>query len=341
MSELILHGYKTLFEIRLLHHYWLDEDVKVFDALTSDKKDSRLLNYDVRSFLNIEPTASTEIAMAAFKCLFRTTSLGCVMLATSNTVIPDDLIFEFHLTIKQSEFYNYTIHSFYNRPITEVFHQPTLSVYRFKENVFVLENTTGTKRGTDLYLSKEIPNMTLPAADYAIESLLQSGGNLTLISNQKGGTMSVYTPGAPLGLPVFVNQEDIPAIVPPAGVLGAPAKGILVTKEIPDDVYALIRIHTIHSTDNLFSCTTAGLPKVIPPVFQVRFKNRISNWQYKSKINPAISTGDLGALPITFFGNASPGPTKRVKPTVGSIKVEYDGIGPAKKIEKIISEIFE
>lgn len=341
MPDLILLGFKTLFEIRLLHHYWLDEDKDLFDALLPGQIDSRLLTYDVRPFLKIEPTLSTLSTMDAFHCLFRTTSLGCVVLATSDITIPDDIVFEFHITVVHSDFHNYTIHSFYPKPISAVFHQPTVTEYRFKENVFVLENTTGKKKGTALYLSKDIPNMTSPAASYAIESLLRSGGNLTLISNQKGGTMSLYSTITLANMPVFLNQDDIPAIIPPAGVVGAPAKGILLTSDIPDDVYAMIRIHMIHPTDVAYSCTTAGLPKATAPVFQVRFKNRVSNWQYKRKTDPAVSTGDLGPLPITFFGNASPGPKKRVKPSTNSIQVEYDGVGPTKKIKKIISQIFE
>lgn len=341
MPELISEGFKTLFEIRLLHHYWLDDAATLFDQLTTDEQAKRLLNYDIRSFFQIRPTDSTLSILAATQCLFRETSLGCIVLAAGTLPIPDDTQFEFVLTVLHPDFHQYTIHSLYSKPITAIFYEPELAVYRFKENVFVFENMTGTKRGSTLYLSKEIPNMTQPATSYAIESLVQSGGTLTMITNQKGGTRILYPPAAPGSLPVFIHQEDIPAITPPAGMVGAPAKGLTLSDEIPDDVYALFRVHMVHPVDTDFSCTTAGFPKTTAPVFQVRFKNRITNWQYKSKTSPDLSTGDLGELPMTFFGNASPGPNQRTKPSTQSIQLQFDGVGPAKKIEKIISEIFE
>jgi len=55
MAERIVNGYKRLFEVRLIHHYWLDEGGDVFDSLGEDIRNKRLLTYDLRPFLAITP----------------------------------------------------------------------------------------------------------------------------------------------------------------------------------------------------------------------------------------------------------------------------------------------
>lgn len=341
MSEIITNGYKRLFEIRLLHHYWLDDGLDLFDNLMPlTRRENRLLTYDRRPFLNIQPTATTAAVIKGLQCVYKDTALGAVVVAPGSAPVPDDTLFEFVVTVQHSHFNNYTAHSFYDHKIYEIFYAPEEKIYRFKENVFVLNNTTGTKRSSDLFLSKEFPAFVPPATNYPIEALLQSGGSLVEITDEIGGTASLYAPTTASALPVFLNQEDIPPIVPPAGLVGAPARGLTLTPEIPDNVYALIRVRAVHPTDALFSCTTGGVAKPVAPVFQVRFKNRHSIWRYKSKTNPSLPATDLGLLPLTFFGNASPGPPKSQKPSEGGIKVQFEDDDPSKNIEKIISEIF-
>ena len=60
MSERKTTRIKRLFEIRLLHHYWLDEGTVVFDQIAdAARREARLLAYDMRAFLSVKPTAST------------------------------------------------------------------------------------------------------------------------------------------------------------------------------------------------------------------------------------------------------------------------------------------
>ena len=59
MAEYIKTSYQRLFELRIIHHYWLDDGPVVFDLLSENKKNNRLLTYDVRSSLTISPTAAT------------------------------------------------------------------------------------------------------------------------------------------------------------------------------------------------------------------------------------------------------------------------------------------
>lgn len=57
--EIVRIGYTRLFEVRLLHHYWLDDGATVFDAIADEAvKSQRLLTYDVRRVLAVEPSAT-------------------------------------------------------------------------------------------------------------------------------------------------------------------------------------------------------------------------------------------------------------------------------------------
>ena len=77
MSELFTSAYGPLFEVRLLHHYWLDDGAIAFDDIASDAtRSARLLDYDVRQFLDVVPTAATETALSGYGCLFKNQALG-------------------------------------------------------------------------------------------------------------------------------------------------------------------------------------------------------------------------------------------------------------------------
>jgi hypothetical protein len=76
MVERISHRYLRLFEVRLLHHYWLNEGEVLFDELPDELKRRRLLTYDARSFLSVEPTSDTAALLAGLKAVFKPTGLG-------------------------------------------------------------------------------------------------------------------------------------------------------------------------------------------------------------------------------------------------------------------------
>ncbi|MFO0795338.1 MAG: hypothetical protein U0586_14905 [Candidatus Brocadiaceae bacterium] len=96
MGELIKNGYKRLFEIRILHHYWLDDGATVFDLIsTQEQRDKRLLSYDMRLFLSVSPTASISKSLRSFGCVYKNTALGCVVAVPQDAVIPDETKFEF------------------------------------------------------------------------------------------------------------------------------------------------------------------------------------------------------------------------------------------------------
>jgi hypothetical protein len=337
MAERSVTAYSRLFEVRLLHHYWLDEGNTVFDLIASQaEREHRLLTYDARRFLDIEPTVATTKHLDGLGCVFRATALGCVAAAPASTVIPADTVLEFALTVRDASFYNYTALTLRPQRIYELYYAPEKKLYRYKENVPVLANLSGASRGTGpgktLFLSTEIP-ATL-AADDLVESFVLSGGALLqLTGDQPGGTTQQLGAQA-TDLPVFVHQGDVPPIVPPAGLTGAPARGVEISGDMPDPLFALIRLTAVRANDGDFSFIDgAGLPRTPHPVFHVRFKNRSAFWRYFDKSTLAPISTEPNALPLTRFGNAG---TKQ-KPSEGLIKAIRNG--PA--ISRLVADIFE
>ncbi len=335
MSEHVTTGYKRLCEVRLLHHYWLDEGATVFDQIADQaKKDTRLLNYDKRSLLAVRPTPTTEKVLAAYKCLFRETSLGFVVAAPANVEMPIDTVLGFIVTVKDGRFYDYTALTLRSQTIYELYNKLDKVTYRYKENVPLLSNLTGTTRGTGankaLFLSQK--NRSLAAND-PVEALVLSGNALVqLTSDSPGATMQQLSAQA-TDLPVFLHQGDVPTITPPTGLAGVPTRGIRLSSDVADDVFAYLSLTAVRPSDSVFSFVDAkGKVKAASPVYQVRLKNRSTFWRYLDKRTGTVVSTEANPLPLTFFGNAG---TKQ-KPSDGLVKAEKSGT----KITRLVSEIY-
>lgn len=344
MGEQIKMGYRRLFEILLLHHYWLDDwlDKKpvIFDLLPDKKRDARLLTYDVRSVFGIEPTTATARVLRGFGGLFKETAYGCVVAVPNQAVIPADAIFRLIVTVRNADVMNYTALTLRRQKIYELYHQAEGKTYRYKENVPLLSNATGVFRSTGpaqgLYLSKKMP--TLPVGNDAktfplpVEGLALAGTALVqLVGDQPEGTAQQLGTSA-TDLPLFVHQGDVPAINPPTGLAEVPAGGIQLTDDIPDNVFALIELIPARADVDAFSfIDAAGHAKFPYPVFHVRFKNRSTIWRYVSKITGAEIGIESAPLPLTHFGTGA----KR-KPSKGLARPVKDG----DKITQLVSDIY-
>jgi hypothetical protein len=335
MSERATSRYKRLSEVRLLHHYWLDDGATAFDLIADQaRKDARLLAYDVRPFLAVRPTQATEDALRAFRCLFRQTALGFVIGAPDTAVIPPDTVFAFIVSTSDSRFYDYTSLTLRPQKTYELLNPVDGIIYRYKENVPVLSNLTGTTRGaganTVLFLSREIP---APSASDQVESLVLAGGALLQLTSDGPGATTQQLDAQATNLPVYVHQADAPAIIPPAGLTGAPPRGVRLSADVSDDVFALISLTAVRADNDAFSFVDAtGAAKATPPVYQVRFKNRSTVWTYLDKQTGAVVSTEAKPLPLTYLGNAG---TKQ-KPSRGFVKAQHSGT----KISQLISEVY-
>lgn len=334
MAERIGNKYQRLFEIRLLHHYWLDEGATVFDLIADQRvKEERLLHYDVRPLLAITPTSTTATTLTGLGGLYKDTALGCLVAVPENTLLPQDATFDFAVTVRQTDFLNYTALTLRPQQVHEIYHRLEDRIYRYKEDVPLLSNLTGATRETDsgkqLFLSKEIPAL---AADDQVEALVLNGTALEqLTSDQPGaGRQTLHDPAT--ALPLFVHQGDVPAIVPPSGLVGAPAFGVPLSSEITDAVFAIIRLSARRADDEDFSLIDSdGHARVPCPIFQIRFKNRSTVWQYRNKHREIVDT-EPNPLPLTYFGNAG---TKQ-KPSASTVNVVKNG----RRITQLLSEVF-
>lgn len=288
----------------------------------------------------VAPTGLTAKALEGFRCVYKNTPLGCIVAAPADVEIPPQTSFDFVLTVQNSAFFNYTALTMRPQKIYELYYQPENKIYRYKENVPALSNLTGASRdfgsGKLLFLSREIPSQ---AASDLVEWLVRSPTNalLQMISDQPGDAPQQLDAQA-ANLPVFVHQGDAPSITPPAGLIGAPARGILLSNDIPDNVYALIRLVASGASDGDFDFVDAnGHAKAPHPVYQVRFKNRSTVWRYFNQKTGAADPTAPALRPLTYFGNAGLGNAgPKQKPSEGLVKAVKTG----DKITSLVSEIY-
>lgn len=336
MAEFIGTKYERLFEVRLLHHYFLDRGQTDFTALAPDQQTKMLSAYDCRQFLSFTPSATTAQILQGLGCRFCTLPTGFMVVAPGHRVIPQQAILDFTVTIRDDQFFNYTALTLLPRKIYEI--EKEGRVFRFKENVFLFSNGSGTQAGNGkLYLSKPIPLFD-NAASYPVETLLIDNNSqlVQLTGDYPPANGTVFQVLGPAGdLPLFVNTADVPVITPPPGLNGAPTHGIELRDEWPRDLFALIRIAAKHANNDAFSLSDSN-GAFSSPVFELHFKNRSTRWRYFKRTDQSAITEEPAPLPLTFSGNAG----ARQKPSAGLVKAEYDT--PAtKRIVQLVSEIFE
>jgi hypothetical protein len=336
MVEYVGTRYARLFDVQVLHHFWIDEGATVFDAIAdADAKRERLLRYDVRRLLAIEPSRSTATMIAGLGGVFCSTGLGFVVAVPHDSVVPADRDFEFFATVARAEFSDYTSLSLRSQQVVSVVDPGSGRIRLYKSNVPVLSNVSGAARvaggAKRLFLSREYAT----GGGDGVESFFVAGGVLRQLTGDPPGAQ-FQALGASDQLPVYVHQGDVPAIVPPPGATGAPARGIEVSTEMPRDVTAVIRLAPVRTDDNDFSLIGAnGRPRTPSPVFEVHLKNRSTTWRYRDKSDGTIISTEPVPLPLTYFGNAG---TKH-KPSTGAIGVEFDNSVPSKVI-RLVSEIY-
>lgn len=337
--ETVRIGYTRLFDVRLLHHYWLDDGATVFDAIADEAvKTNRLLAYDVRRILDVDPSAATVAAIKGLRGVFRMTGAGFLVAVPDDTIVPLDTTLEFFVTRTDADYASYTALSLRPQPIVDVTDPAaTRVVHRYKANVPLLSNLTGASQGAGvgkrLFLSQ--PYVNGADAGDGVEAVVTSGANLRqLTGDPPAAPFQVLGPRA--DLPVYVHQGDVPPITPPAGSTGAPAQGIELGSETPPTVAAIIRLAPRRADDNAFSFANAnGTVRTPSRVFEVHLRNRWTTWQYRDRGDGSITSTEPDPLPLTHFGNAG---SKR-KPSTAAISVERDGNDPL-KVTRLVSDIY-
>lgn len=118
MSQSLL--YKSLFEVKILHHFFLNKGEQEWDKMSQVDKDRMESNYDIREIFDITPTPESTKALSSHSCIFKKTSTGLLVGIKAeadklnpgkfNSFVPlaDNLTFRFLVRLKDLNFMNYT-----------------------------------------------------------------------------------------------------------------------------------------------------------------------------------------------------------------------------------------
>ena len=112
--------YSILFEVNVLHHYFLNRGLKNFALMTADEQAEVMLKYDIRDALEIVPTAECRKNLDRHQCILRRTATGILAGLKAQLQsqpphtykpfheIDNDLTFTFHMHLKDLSLLNYT-----------------------------------------------------------------------------------------------------------------------------------------------------------------------------------------------------------------------------------------
>jgi hypothetical protein len=334
MVESVRIALARLFEVRVLHHFWLDEGGTVFDALPADEQVERLLTYDARQVVQIAPDAATSAAIAGLGGVFRATGVGCLVAVPEDVRVPLGTEFVFHVTTRDPEYTRYTALTLRDQPIADVVDPADpRTAHRYRAGVPTLSNLTGASRGAGqakrLYLSREYPT----GAGDGVEALVLSGSTVRQLTGDPPAA-PVRALGTKGALPVFLHQGDVLPITAPPGSTGAPAAGIELSPDTPPTVVAVLRLAPRRPDDDAFSFVEAdGAPRTPTRVFQVHLLNRATVRRYRDRRAGTVIETEPAPLPLTHFGNAG----AKQQPSPLDVVAETDA---ADRITALVSDIY-
>ncbi len=109
--------YGLLFEVAILHDYFLNKGDVVYEALQDDQRPAVMRFYNVGDFIDVFPTERTRKLLAGHKMIFKNTATGFLVgvrqdptgSANRPAIMPDaDFRLTFGLRITDPRFFNYT-----------------------------------------------------------------------------------------------------------------------------------------------------------------------------------------------------------------------------------------
>ena len=309
-GDFIQSKYPVLFQVKVLHHYFLDKVYALFDNFLPSEKIGALAEYDVRKFLKIQPTAQTQRILDGKNLLFKPHGLGFAVLCNADKdgvvgkgkkpAIGERL--RFSLKITDPYFMQYS------------------AGFLKKEEVRIEKSTNG--RTPDRFFKKayhlkndstgQNSSLAAPPVNYdnaqvfTPESIVQHDANAN-------GTPEFYiaqraiASNTPPTVAANLDWLKLVQIAPQNSNIRYVSQADLTELELGDDLpqdgFAVIEIeanagagalHLYDGADNLNS-----------PTFEIRFKNRLTWWRHS--LQPWV-TGSITSitqaeiLPLTFQG---------------------------------------
>jgi hypothetical protein len=210
MSQTLL--YKSLFEIKLLHHFFLNKGEQAWDTMNQEEKDNILAKSDIREIFDITPTLDCQKELNSHSCIFKSTSTGLLVGIKAEpdqlnpgkfkSFIPlaENLTFRFLLNLKDMNFMNYT----------------ALPLRGNRDKMFVLTNSSINSTNKFPSLSA-IPPVFKPGDVYMPGDMLADNASnqtklfTSLVKTGNNPTLSAdwLTENATINTPVnYVNLND-------------------------------------------------------------------------------------------------------------------------------------
>lgn len=189
MSFSITYG--LLFEVTLLHNYFLNNGEEIFASMTADDKAKMLQQFNTDTFTIITPTLESNKVLKNYKMVFKKTKTGFkvyIKVKETNEIdpfikIPSNLNLKFLIQINDYQFENYTdlkfalnqIFMFSNvKPLTEPVtfeYIPKINVNKLISNDYLVSEETTADLLSKLE-SSEKQNL------YGLISIFMKGDNV-------------------------------------------------------------------------------------------------------------------------------------------------------------------
>jgi len=409
--------YRTLFEVKLLHHYFLNKGAEVYDTITKETDKLKLFsNYDISEFLEIEPTHTCKKLLKQHRCIFKQTPSGFIIGIRSikkdnGSYTPllkpvGSCCFSFIVKFSDSFFINYTC-----LPLKRKLNNPDEVINQLDNLIYYCQNKTANsgmkfpfltkmapkfKTGekysagdilsdndtdvTRLFIAKKITTQSPPGSDWTDDKQvnnkpLQYAGvndlqpifnNLIRFNTQDDDVNPVVTVTDSLNKSIPVKTElvkdktqsgnEVVVVLTDIHLLD---EGLYKIKyedaaNSLDKSFSFYRLRQDAVPDMLIDITTKsnnnafslmGAEDVLKePTFEIRFRNRETQWLYKGANFSDNSITD--PLPLTRNGYVSAtvkdkddaSVTDLPNPSIKMIKASYPD--NTKDVYNTISEIF-
>lgn len=261
-------SYRTLFEVRLLHHFFLDKAGDLFDNMDLAGKSRALKGYDVREFISIEPTAACAKVLRKYRFIYKNTPFGLIVGTRADfnagkyfaAVKPDDTVqFTFKLSFTDLFFSNYTALPLIQAKDTVYFFQnfTTEAPKRFPFLAQFAPVDTGItysageilgNAATDpakLFMANKLTTAAPPGADWAEEALV-AGKPLQYVTRNDlllvySDTIRYNTGETGLNLSVTIRNRQGETVQPLFETLTEAGKSVALVDIhlLPEDLYTI------------------------------------------------------------------------------------------------------
>ncbi len=302
--------YPVLFQLKVMHHYYLDVGKKLFDNLDGLKKIRLLAEYDVRKILQIQPTPSTQRLLDGHNLLFKPHGLGFAVIcqADGNGIVGlgkkprvgQNL--RFWVKIIDPYFMQYSAGFLKSEQVRIEKATDGTSPDRFFKKVYHLKNDAA---GLSFSLAA-IPADYEPAKNYPPESIVKHDANTDgnpefYVAQRAVGTNTA--PQVSTNLDWLKLEQITPQNSNVRYVSQTDLTEVELGTDIPQDCFALIEIEANAGAGpaHLYD----GAENLNAPTFEVRFKNRLTWWRHSL---PPWVEGSLTSitqteiLPLTLRG---------------------------------------